>query len=206
MTASHERPEIIHVHECISGFTQTERRCHGVLKLSEYLHELGFNNHVSRVQLRPWNSDWSSVAENTWLLEQHHRARVVVNIYCYSWGGGWGAVRLARELKKRGIVVHFIVACDAVYRHPLLLMRWTSLLGRNYPWSPRIRIPSNVTHVKPYHQKQNRPQGHQIVGDADFSGCIWDSVELDRTHQFMDDAPEWHGACVGAARELKRVT
>ena len=91
----------IKVHQCISGFTQSERRCHGVLKLSEKLHELGFNNRISRVSLRPWNDDWATVAENIWLLGQHHDAEVVVNIYAYSWGGGWGAVQLARELKKR---------------------------------------------------------------------------------------------------------
>lgn len=202
----HTEPvDVIHIHQCISGFTQTERRCHGVLTLSEMLHRQGFNNHVSRVQLRPWNADWCEVAENIWLLGQHHVAPVFVNIYAYSWGGGWGAVQLARELKKRGIQVYFIVASDAVYRHPLLLMRWTSLLGRSYPWSPRIRIPSNVSYVRPFHQKQNRPQGHWIVGDPDFSGVISESTELDRTHQFMDDSPAWHHACVEAAEKLRLV-
>lgn len=201
-----DAPNVIHIHKLISGFTQNGRRCHGVLKLSERLHELGYNNHVSRVTLHTWKDNWASVAENIWLLGQLHRATVIVNIYAYSWGGGWGAVRLARELNKRGIQVLYIVCSDAVFRHPSLLMRWTSLLGRKYPWSPKIRIPSNVVHVKPFHQTQNRPQGHRIVGDREFSGVIRESVELKRTHQYMDDAPEFHAAAIAAAAQLKGTT
>ena len=195
----------IKVHQCISGFTQSERRCHGVLKLSEKLHELGFNNRISRVSLRPWNDDWATVAENIWLLGQHHDAEVVVNIYAYSWGGGWGAVQLAQELQKRGITVWCVVASDAVYRHPLLLMRWISLLGRNFPFSPRIKIPSNVTHVVPFHQTLNRPQGHRIVAGKGFSGVINPSVEVSATHQYMDDADEFHTAAIKAAERLKEI-
>lgn len=184
---------------------QTSRRCHGMLKLSETLHARGYNNHVSRVSLRPWNDDWPAVAESIWLLGQHHRATIVVNIYAYSWGGGWGAVRLSRELRNRGISVHYLVLSDAVYRHPARLMWWTSLLGRRYPWSPKIRIPSNVIHVTPFHQTQNRPQGHQIVGDRDFTGAIWESTELKCTHAYMDDAAEFHKAAIDAAEKLRGV-
>lgn len=195
--------DTIRIHQCIGGFTQTERRVTGMLRLSETLHREGFNNHVSRVALDRWNADWSSVAENIWLLGQHHEAHVVVNIYAYSWGVGWGAVQLARELKKRSISVHHLVACDGVYRH-----RWfrvPSLFRRGRSFAPKIRVPSNVGTVTAFHQTQNIPQGHEIVGDRDFSGIILPSRELEATHQYMDDADEFQFAAFEAAEQLRRV-
>ena len=202
----YDTPDVIRWHQCISGFTQTERRCHGVLKLSEKLHACGYNNHVSRVSLRPWNSDWSETAEHIWLIGQHHRAEVVVNIYAYSWGVGWGAVKLCRELKKRGVMVNALVSADGVYRHPLLCLRWLSLLKRDRTFAPVIRIPSNVREVICFHQSLNQPQGHRIVGDEDFSGIIRPSVEINATHQYVDDSDHFHSAAMHAAERLRRLT
>lgn len=202
----HDSPDLIRWHQCISGFTQDARRCHGVLRLSERLHAAGYNNHVSRVSLRPWNADWDEVAENIWLVGQHHQAEIAVNIYAYSWGVGWGAVQLCRQLAKRGITVHCLVAADGVFRHPRLLLRWTSLIRRDLTFAPVIRIPSNVHTVLPLHQTQNRPQGHRIVGDRDFSGVIYESREVQSTHQYMDDAREFHALSLDAARRLQRIS
>ena len=192
--------EIIKIHQCISGFTQTEKSLHGVLRLSEELHTLGMNNHVSRVSLRPWNDNWAAAAENMFQLGRLHGAEVIVNIYAYSWGGGWGALQLAQELEKRGVMVLVAVLSDAVYRHPRLLMRWTSLLGRNYPWSPTIKFPANVATVIPFHQSQNRPQGHKITGRN-----VLKSTKLSLTHQYMDDAPEFLRSSVRAAKILQEA-
>lgn len=204
-TASISNGKPVNIHVCISGFTQSERRIHGLTKLCEKLHSAGFNNCVSRVMLRPWNAKWSEVAESIWSIGELHAAEVVVNIYAYSWGMGWGAVQLSRELEKRGITVHIIVACDGVYRHPLLCLRWLSLLQRDGTFSPVIRIPGNVREVRPLHQTMNTPQGHRIVGGKDFSGQIRQSVEIHRTHPFMDDAPQFHALALAAAEQLKAV-
>jgi hypothetical protein len=196
--------DTIRIHQCISGFTQDERRPHGVLRLAEKLHALGFNNRVSRVSLRRWNDDWSDVAEYYWLLGQEHQAHVVVNIYGYSWGVGWGAIQLARELQKRSISVHQLVSADGVYRHAWF--RLPSMLGRDSSClAPKIRVPSNVRIVTPFHQTINRPQGHVIVGEADFTGIIQASRELQATHQYLDDAAEFHDASISAAQALQGV-
>lgn len=196
--------DTIRIHQCISGFTQDERRPHGVLRLAEKLHALGFNNRVSRVSLRRWNDDWSDVAEYYWLLGQEHQAHVIVNIYAYSWGVGWGAIQLARELQKRSIAVHELVSADGVYRH-----RWfrlPSIFGRDTSWlAPRIRVPLNVRIVTPFHQTIDRPQGHVISGDAGFSGIIRPSVEIAATHQHLDDCSEFHFASIAAAQALSGV-
>ena len=137
---------------------------HGVFKLAESLHERGYNNTISRVSLRPWNADWAEVAESIWLIGQRHEAPVVVNIYAYSWGVGWGAVQLAEELRKRNIDVQALVSADGVYRHPNPLMRWQSLVRRDWTTlAPVITIPKNVRRVAAFHQTINHPQGHCLV-------------------------------------------
>lgn len=202
---THDGPvDNIRVHQCISGFTQTERRLTGLFRLHEHLCRDGYNNHVSRVRLDRWNTNWSDVAENIWLLGQHHEAHVVVDIYAYSWGVGWGAVQLCRELKKRSISVHTLVACDGVYRHPWF--RLPSLLARDGHLSPTIRIPSNVRFVRSFFQRNNRPQGHHIKGDQNFSGSINETEIFDASHQFMDDSEAFHAAAMTAAELLRKVT
>lgn len=189
-------------HICISGFLQSESRCHGILKLAEAFHAEGLNGDTERVLYRPWNADWSAVAEHLWLLGESRKTDIQINIYSYSWGVGWGAVELSKELLKRGLVVNNLVASDGVYRHPLLLMRWTSLLSRDASFSPVIRIPANVLEVHPLHQKQNRPQGHKIVSGRGCTAVIHDSIECMATHQYMDDSPEFHALSLQIAREL----
>ena len=187
---------------CISGFLQDERRCHGILKLSEKLHQAGFNRHASRVWYRPWNSDWADVAEHIWNIGEHYNAEVLVNVYAYSYGVGWGAVRFAAELKKRGLAVQHLVACDGVYRHPNPLLRWTSLLQRDADLAPAIKVPSNVAFVHPYHQTVNTPQGHRLVSEEACGQQILESIELQATHQYMDDADEFHTTCLRVARNV----
>lgn len=173
---------------------------HGVFKLAESLHERGYNNTISRVSLRPWNADWAEVAESIWLIGQRHEAPVVVNIYAYSWGVGWGAVQLAEELRKRNIDVQALVSADGVYRHPNPLMRWQSLVRRDWTTlAPVITIPKNVRRVAAFHQTINHPQGHCLVR---VGGAQIRSREIPATHQYIDDAEEFHEACFEAARNL----
>lgn len=188
---------IIRINLCISGFTQDEKRLHGVFRLSEKLHDAGYNNCESRVYLRPWNSDWSALAEHFWLLGQLHNATILINIYAYSWGVGYGAVRLAEELDERGMRINCLVSSDGVYRH-----RWfrlPSMFGRVGRFSPTIELPANVDEVFCLHQDINRPQGHVINGD----GIIHDSIRVQATHQYMDDSDLFHDLSLAAAQQLR---
>jgi len=197
------RTDVIRIHQVISGFTQTEERPTGMFVLAETLHSLGFNNTISRVRLDRWNADWPAVAEHLWLLGRQHQAQVMVNVYAYSWGVGWGAVQLARELKKRDIDVQELVAADGVYRHRWL--RLPAMISRDSLLAPAIRIPCNVHTVTPFHQTMNRPQGHHLKGDRDFSGVIHESREISATHQYIDDHPSFHLAAIHAARRLQEI-
>lgn len=169
----------------ISGFTQTLRRETGSEQLWSRLRA-----HASAeryVMLREWRADWSAIAE--------HLLRVcgpypVIRVYAFSWGGGWGFIKLATELAKRGLVIAVVVLCDAVYRsrwmpdwapiNPLSLTRW-----------PKIRIPANVAEVHWFYQTRSRPRGHRPVARGKDT-VIHDGIELDCTHVYADRAHQYH--------------
>lgn len=186
-------------HIGISGFLQSEGKENGILNLTEKLSAAGFNRHAVRVWYRPWNSDWAEVAEHIWNIGQKSDVGIDVNIFAYSWGVGWGSMQLATELGKRGIDVQHLVSCDGVYRHPQFWLRWLSLTKRNASLAPVIRVPSNVLEVHPFHQRQNRPQGHELVATST-AQRIHRSIERTRTHQFMDDDAAFHDRCLRVAR------
>lgn len=193
-------------HICISGFTQHCGRNNGLVKLSERLSMHGYaDGPGSRVMLHPWRSDWSHVAEYLWLLENIYEQTITVGIYAYSWGAGYGATSLARELRERGITVRGMVLSDPVPR-PILPLRWMAmvpagigpLLGR------RIRIPDNVREVWHFRQTQNTPQGHPVVADDPDRTTVHPGYELHRTHQYMDDAAAFHDRAESVAATIDR--
>jgi hypothetical protein len=104
-------------------------------------------------------------------------------------------VRLAKELGQRGLAVDAMVLADPVFRPPLRLLGWLSLLR-----VPRIRLPANVRDVTWFYQTTNRPSGHQLV-DAR-NQLIAGRHVPDVIHQYMDDLPEFHACCLETARGL----
>jgi len=167
----------------------------------------------------PWNSDWSGWAEQFRNLHTNGREVPQVFIFAYSYGAGWGGIKLALELRKRQIKVHRIILTDPVYRSPSLLGRiravipphrprgrqkvhWMRLLvwdalwlaGRVVPGlCPKIRLPSNVGECHVFRQRENLPMGHSV------SGVIreWHHVP----HESMDELPAFQDACKAALTE-----
>lgn len=195
---------MIALNVCISGFTQdVGGRGHGLFRLSENLIEKGHNKGVERrVWCLRWNENWKRWAEQVALIGLFHNQEVLVAVYAYSWGGGWGAVRLATFLKQQGIGVRYMVLCDPVHRPWFPLLRFKALYRRDVPilTAPVIRIPSNVGEVFSFHQTMNRPQAHRLLP---LNGTkINPSVRLLRTHETMDDAPEFHRQAMAVAELL----
>ena len=189
---------------CISGFTQTEAKPHGVYRLKEkiiaQIYDSGCLANI-RVEMRQWNDNWKNVADHVHILNTERE--VLVNVYAYSWGAGWGFVQLANQLKKRGITIKTAVLCDPVYRHPNLLLRWKSLLSRDWTtFSPFIKIPSNVETVHHFHQTLDRPQGHMLWAEDVSKTRITEAVKLERTHSYIQFAEEWHQKCLTATSDL----
>jgi hypothetical protein len=188
------------IHQCISGFTQNEGYFHGVMKLSERLHETGIDDGFNhRVILNRWNSDWKKIAEYYWLLAEYYIEPISLCIYAYSWGAGWGAMQLAKHLSNSRIQIRVMVLSDPVYRHKNYLMR---LL--NIPiFDPIIKVPHNVKEVFSFKQRTNWPRGHRLI--ADNGTVIHPTVVIENcTHQKMDDSWLFHALCLEVASRINK--
>lgn len=191
-TALAARHEIAVWHVVISGFTQGLGQPNGAQLLWSMLRGAHQNGRAV-VELFPWNADWSHVAEWIWRFRPLERP-VQVFVYAYSWGGGWGFPRLARELGKRAIEIQTAVLSDAVYRHPLRSLAWLSLCRR-----PRIAVPPNVREVHWFFQRKNKPAGHQVVAADAKRTKIHDGRQAWATHHYMDDLPAWYQTAIEVA-------
>jgi len=186
---------MIQIHSCIAGFTQGTKTWHGVLKLHERMTcELNCNP-ICRVWFHRWKDDWESIAEHIWLLGDKYQDEIEVYVYCYSYGGGWGAIKYCNYLDECGLRVPVMVMSDPVYRNPLLIMRWTSLVSFS-----SITIPENVGVVHRFYQRVNKPCGHNLKINEDTTMWATDQ-ELHCTHQKMDDSKEFHDLSIQIAKE-----
>ena len=182
-------------HVVISGFTQTESRWHGMVKLWREMHARS-TAAEDVVSLRTWNSNWRALAEHIFLVQQEQGTRIKVACYGYSWGCS-GLVKLARELNKRGIPVESMVLSDPIYLSPLLPFRWLAMTN----WRPVV-IPANVRMVRWFFQRQNLPQSPGIIASDKNRTMIFEPTELDRQHEYCDDSNQFHDACHAAAEAL----
>jgi pimeloyl-ACP methyl ester carboxylesterase len=192
------------IHQCISGFTQNVGYLHGVMKLSERLRKhSACDCHGTRVELNTWKSDWKQIAEYYWLLSEFHFKPLTLCVYAYSWGCGWGAMELARNLKNANIRIRAMVLCDPVFRHPEWYMRWKSIVHRDSKFEPVIKIPDNVEEVFSFYQTVNRPGGHKLVADGNTT--IHPSIHVkDTIHQKMDDNWKFHLLSLEVANRVNK--
>lgn len=183
--------KVRHWHLVIGGFRQTVGRPNGMVALWRKL--MRHNGPQEAVVPLKWNARWRHVAELIWLVRRPYPEDTSIRIYAYSWGAGWGAMQLARELDARGLGVDFMVLSDPVYRSSWLLGRALALSSL-----VSIRVPANVGHVHWFRQTKNRPCGHNLVAENVHTE-IFPPVVLERTHQYMDDAEEFHAECLRVA-------
>lgn len=168
---------VIHWVTCISGFLQDAGKPNGITAIWNDLRRFSHPNRV--VDHLTWRAKVSKQAEFRWRFLTKDGSKIM--LIGYSWGGAT-ALKLCRELKKRGVTVDRLVLIDAVHRHPYWLGRWRSFAK----WS-KLEVPSNVREVIQFRQNVNLPAGHDLVFEDEaltsFSGPIY----LDVTHQFIDD-------------------
>jgi hypothetical protein len=146
------------------------------------------------IALKTWNANWWAIAENIWWTSASPVEKINVFVYAYSWGAGWGFTQLAKQLKKRGIRIRTAVLSDPVYRHWYTLGQWRAFV----PYSS-ISVPNNVDEVFSFVQRQNLPAGHLCEAASDRTR-IHLPVELMATHQYMDDASDFHDRVLQIAR------
>jgi hypothetical protein len=173
------------VHQVISGCRQHGGRANGSQLLWAELRDRHHNGRVL-VDLREWHTPWDRHAELLWRQRPTDDTPVAVYIYAYSWGAGWGAIRLARELRKRGITVIAVVFADPVYRDPIAIRNWRAL----WPYST-VWVPANIQNVYWTRQFLDWPRAHNVRAEDPDATWINPPVVCDRTHAYMDEAPEF---------------
>lgn len=178
-------------HLVISGFLQTVGKPNGMVSLWRKL--MRHNGPEAAVVPLKWNSQWWDIAELIWSVQPNGHDRVI-RIYAYSWGAGWGAMELARQLDRRGMAVDHMVLSDPVFRSSWLLGRWLALSEL-----ASIEVPANVRRVSWFRQTKNRPCGHNLAAADGQITVIQPPVVLSRTHQYMDDAEDFHAECLRVA-------
>ena len=182
-------------HQVISGFTQNLGRPSGAEQLYFELREM--INAETDVRLSVWKDRWDDVAE---FMRRSSVAEPRIYIYAYSWGGGYGFKHLANALRKRGMHIDCAVLCDPVYRSSIL-PTWLPINPLSMTSWARIKVPDNVRRVKWFYQRQNRPQGHNLIAKDPKKTAIAPGIQLDANHEFMDDRHEWHTAAWKVAHD-----
>lgn len=187
-------------HICISGYRQHEGQFTGLH--CAWLALRNLSTPKCCVELRKWDSDWRGLAELIWLTRPDsdptrpsatvpgwhgRREQPRVNIYAYSWGVGYGFVRLAKALGRRGITVDNAVLCDPVYRSRLVSARWLAFTG----W-PSITIPPNVLNVYGTYQRVDSPCGHPLKITPGSQTVIRANEQIECGHRWSDESPVFH--------------
>lgn len=195
----------LRLHIVIAGYTQTKSGWNGPATLREELaEEVSKLGSHRRVWLQHWNDRWPEIAERFRWLGLYYKREVRVGIYAYSWGAGWGAMRLSRHLNDLGLGVEHMVLCDPVYRHHYPWGNWRAYA--NHPalsWicKPVISVPPNVKEVHSFHQTTDYPRGHKLVAESEQT-IIHPSVHLNCKHMAMDERVEWRNKSIEQALSL----
>lgn len=175
-------------HIVIGGFLQHEGKPTGMVALWRRLQARHAAPGVC-IELRCWHDHWSELAELIWRVQPEDEPPVV-KVYAYSWGAGFGAMQLARELARRGVPIAWMVLSDPVYRSPCVLFRWLALT----PWRT-IRVPPNVRAVRWFRQRLSLPAGHDLVAMQKERTAIAPAVWAEVSHAYMDDCRLFHREC-----------
>ena len=184
---------ITHWHYVIPGFLQNRGTYDGSLDLWRKMCAAHYGPG-EQVELCPWNTRWEAEAEFVYRFRGATPGYPIVTIAAYSWGAGWGAMRFARELGKRGIAVQSMVLSDPVYRHPLYSMRWLTLFR-----FPVISVPANVRSVRWFRQRDEWPWGHELLAESQATQIHTPVVVTECGHLSIDEYEPFHAAALDEA-------
>lgn len=155
---------------------------------AETLSAYGGNGNI--IRLKTWNDAWAHEAEFLYTVCTKKEDPRILYIG-YSWGAGWGGVRLAKHLLDKGIEIDRMVLIDPVYRHPYFLGNWRALISA-YP----ITIPRNVKRVTWFRQNESFfIKGHNLRIPNGSETIIDDPIWLNIPHSAMDDSQTVLGIC-----------
>ena len=180
----------------ISGFTEDEGDMTGTYALEQRLYHL-YGADLIVYNVREWKEDMKDFAKRIKRDGVENCA-----IVGYSWGGGYGAQKLANQLIKRDIGVPVMLLCDPVYR-PLWLPTWgiANLLGFRalVRDSALIKVNDRVGAVEGIRQVHNRPMGHDLW----YRGRKKElHLVVGYEHSEIDNSRVWHDLVVSEISKM----
>lgn len=171
----------------ISGFTQNIGRPTGFDKLWAKLRR-AVKPEVVLTPPLVWNTDWKRWANFICRTSIDQPEIVVIG---YSWGVGYGAVKLANELKKRGdnYQISHSVFCDPVYHS--WMRPWRAFFN-----SSKIVLPRNINceGLVWFRQHEGKPMGADLVSENFQS--VPAPIILHCRHEYADDSATFHALAV----------
>jgi len=185
----------------ISGYTQGRKQRTGLSDLWLALHKKFTKPKVCIHPVHPWNAEWNTLARFMDVnSERSNGTKPKVAIIGYSWGGGWGAQKLAEQLRICGMQVNRMVLADPVYRSDWFVGRWRSLMMGWF--APTIKIPSNVLHVQSTRQRINSPRAHDLKPNSPSTRIDRPIEDHRRIHNAMDESDIFKDMAMNAVKEM----
>lgn len=198
---------------CISGYRQTQGNAEqGVPWLAHRLiTEYG---HLARVEFYTWDSDWSGIAEWIFRASQNGSPPTIM-LVAYSWGVGYGALRLLHELRRRGVRVNIVVLSDGVRHfggsvmHRLGVSQVAAYRSRPFG-KPQIKLYDDaIGELHWFHQnnfdlfdRNSWLRGHDIVRQSDGKKFDNEYVISGVQHRYMDELQEFRDKVMECASRL----
>jgi|TARA_Y100000310_G_scaffold65390_1_gene60872 hypothetical protein len=186
-----------------TGFLQDRKALTGQEILWRKLRTVVAGGQITKTTLLPpqkWNADVKGLAEFLFRnLVQNGDRRVLISGYSY--GGGWGAIRLCKELLRMGVLVDHLVMADAVHRNRMGFTNVVNIFSKGGQWRS-IKIPANVRHVHPFRQAVDVPRGHKLKAVDGNITTIDPTVWLKCGHSFVDEQKKYQDKVVALVKEL----
>jgi pimeloyl-ACP methyl ester carboxylesterase len=180
-----------------SGFTQTKGKpgngCVDIV--GELAQRYGGNGN--RIELEAWKDCPEHTAHYIHRLSSKKNPPRIA-LFGYSWGCGYGIVRLAKALDARGIHVKYAVLCDPV-RYSIL--PWRAMMQKTFYKKFKIKLPPNIHEVFWLRQSVNVPSGYDLVATSSYTTIHRPKI-VNVRHQEMDNTPEFKIMCLKVAQMM----
>lgn len=166
----------------IRGFTEDDSESTGTEDVFFDIVRKFANDDVTTFHPLNWNHDFDSMVR---ILDRYCIDKLI--LIGYSWGAGYGCVKLAKKLRKTKVNIISCLMCDPVYR-PSWIPAWMGILPflQSLNTSRRIKIPTNIKKTRWVRQFLSIPRGHDLDG---FN--ISRAKVLQYSHAAIDSSPEW---------------
>lgn len=163
------------------GFTQKLNKRPGMLRCWERQRQFAGRGRLICTP-KEWNADWKAFGD---FIAEYTHGGTRIYTCSYSWGAGWGFVRLAKRLQLCSRLIQHAILIDPVYRSTVL-PSWLPLNPISMTKLGKIHVPNNVREVTYFLQRQNRPAGRELSVDPEFTKVNGPTM-IKTKHESMDD-------------------